>query len=280
MATRPTHGWCSGCKEESAIDNAGTCLWCGGPTEQRRKRGGWKRPDLAGSRYTEDQLRALHLVHIRGEQSINSLAKQTFERVGYKSHHTAAVAISRQWKRLGLKARDRIEATVKASTKHGLAPKHGPRPGYNTYKRRVLRGQEDQPPCGGVRTQPPRKGEPCDARAMHGSEFCFAHDPERREEVEQILVDARLKQYRDEMVPMAPFVAWLRRRRAELGSWSAVADGMGRNISLIHNYGRGLTSNRQPKEEIGRTTVEELLEADGTATFEDLYTTEPVAVAA
>lgn len=52
-----------------------------------------------------------------------------------------------------------------------------------------------------------------------------------------------------------------------------------REIAIADNYGRGLSSNRRPKEEIGRSTVEDLLEADGTATFEDLYATERAAAA-
>jgi hypothetical protein len=269
---RPTHGWCPTCKEDSAIDAAGNCLWCGGPTQQRqqRNRGGWKRPDLAGSRYTEPQLRALHLAHMRGE-SLNSLAKQTHQVVGYKTYGSAAAAISRDWKRMGLCARDRVEASVKASTKHGLAPKHGSRPGYGTYKRRVLRGEADRPRCKGIRTQPPRKGEPCESPAMQGSEYCFGHDPERRAEVEQILVDARLRQSDRDMIPMAPFAAWLRRRQRELGTWRAVAESVGRDVTLVNCYGRGRTTNRQPKGEISRSTVEALLAADGTATFGELY---------
>jgi hypothetical protein len=219
-------------------------------------------------------LRALHLAHQRGA-SINSLAKQTFDKVGYKKHHGAAVAISREWKRMGLKARDRIEATVKASTKHGRGARDRDEGAYRRWFKET-HGLY-RPTCKGVRAQPPRKGDPCDAPAQEGPEYCFAHDPARRQEVEQILASARLRQARDEMVPMAPFAAWLCRRRAELGTWAAVAERVDRNVSLIHNYGRSLGTNRQPKAEIGRTTVEQLLEADGTATFDDVYDVEAVA---
>lgn len=272
MSDRPTHGYCPECREDSAIGFDGSCLWCGGPTQQRSrvKRGGWQRPDLRGAKYTEDQLRVLHLAHERGE-SINALAKQTYERVGYKSHGSAASAICREWKRMGLRARDRIEATVRASTKHGLSPKHGPRPGYAAYKRRVLRGEADQPDCIGVRSQPPRKGEPCGRPSMVGSDFCFNHDPDNRDEIEAILVDARLKMPTREMVPMAPFTAWLQQRREDLGSWDAVGESVERSTAAVHRYGNGLGTDGQPKSEIGRETVEALLEVDGTATFPDLY---------
>lgn len=280
MSNRATHAWCPACKEESAISAAGNCLWCGGPTEERRppKRGGWKRPDLAGSRYTEAQLRALHLLHLRGE-SLNSLAKQTHEKVGYKTHASAATAISREWKRLGLKARDRIESCVKASTTHGRGGRNRDESAY----RRWFKEQHGlyQPTCKGVKSQHPQKGEPCQLPAVEGSEFCQAHAPERRERIEAHLSRMRAVAPAKEMVPMAPFSAWLRRRREELGTWTAVAEALGRDVSLVHAYGRGIdTSRKRPKTEIGRATVEELLEADGTASFEDLYAVEDAAVAA
>lgn len=276
--TSETHRWCGNCREDSAINHSGACLWCGGPTEQRRKRGGWKRPDLRGSRYTKDQLRVLRLAYERGE-SINSLAKQTFEVVGYTSHASASRAISREWKRMGLEIRDQATATVQAHIKHGLARKHEPNIGYSAYKRRELRGEPDRPRCKGVRARYPRQGEQCRRPAMRGSEFCSSHDPNRRAEVKEFL--ARQKPTR-EMVPMAPFTAWLRRRHAELGSWEAVGGRINRSLSLAHRYGRGVYGgdSQRPKTEIGRETVVEMLEADGTTAFHELYgieTTETLA---
>lgn len=267
---RPTHAYCPACKQDSALDHEQRCLWCGGPTEQRRKRGGWKRPDLRGSKFTADQLRVLHVMHMRGA-SANSLAAQVYERVGYISKGSALTAMLREWKRMGLKSRDRIEATVKASTKHGLAPKHGPRPGYARYKRVILHGNEDRQ-CAGVRQQAPRKGEPCNKPPLAGSDFCFAHDPEWAEWRDLHLANARAQAPEREMVPMAPFTRWLQQRREELGSWTAVAGRVDRHVALVHCYGRGIgTTSKQPKTEIGRDTVEELLDADGTTTFEALY---------
>jgi hypothetical protein len=278
LADRPTHGWCPSCKEESAIDNAGNCLWCGKATEQRPKRGGWKRPDLQGSRYTEAQLRALHLAHQRGA-SINSLAKRTFDKVGYKTPGSAATAIGREWKNMGLKARDRIEQTVLSSTKHGRGGRNRDEGAYRRWFKRT--NGLYRPTCKGVRAQHPRKGEPCQRPAMEGSEFCSSHDPERRKTIKAHLSKMRASAPAREMVPMAPFAAWLQQRREELGSWSAVAEHVERTISLVHCYGRGLDSaTKQPKDLIGRSTVEELLEADGTTTFDDLYAAEREAVAA
>jgi hypothetical protein len=116
----------------------GDCPWCGSLTKKRatrKRRGGWKRPDLAGSRYTEAQLRAMHIFHMRDGISINELGRRTFEIAGYKSNHSAAVAISRQWKRLGLSVRDRIEQTVISSTKHGRKRRKQTRAEQNAYRR-------------------------------------------------------------------------------------------------------------------------------------------------
>lgn len=266
---KPTHAYCPACREESALDHMQRCLWCGGPTEERPKRGGWKRPDLRGSKFTHDQLRVLHVMHMRGS-SANSLAAQVYERVGYGSQASALTAMLREWKRLGLKSRDRIEATIAVSTKHGLAPKHGPRPGYARYKRVVLHGNEDRQ-CAAVRNQAPRKGDPCNKPPLAGSDFCFAHDPEWAEWRDLHLANARAQAPECEMVSMAPLTRWLKERRAELGSWSAVGECVGRTGSLVHRYGRGLDTSNRPKAEIARTTVEDLLDADGTTTFEQLY---------
>lgn len=220
MRDRPTHGYCPECREDSAIDAGRRCLWCGGPTEQRERRGGWKRPDLRGSKYTEPQLRALHVFHMRDGLSVNELARRTHEAAGYRSPGSAHSAISRGWKRLGLKPRDRIEQVRKTCTKHGLAPKHGRRPGYGTYKRRVVRGEADQPMCEGIRQNPPRKGDPCQRPAMKGSRFCSQHDPERAgariAHLDQVHAATR-DRLAATALPMAPFAAFVKRVWEEAG---------------------------------------------------------------
>lgn len=197
--SRPTHGYCSNCNEDSAINAANECLWCGSPTEQRTKRPA--QTEQMGSRYTEPQLRVLHQAHERGE-SVSQLARKTYERVGYGSAGAASYAIRREWKRMGLPVRDPIAATVLASTKHGLAPKHRPQIGYSAYKRRVHRDQPDRPPCAGVRENYPRKGEPCGKPAMHDSEFCWNHDPARRDEAVVYLAQGR-RRHLEEMLSAA-----------------------------------------------------------------------------
>lgn len=283
QSARETHRYCPACKESSAVDGDLLCLWCGGPTEaeqpKRRRRGGWKRPGRT-SLYSEAQLRALHVFHTREGLSINELAKRTFAATGYKTHGSAASAISKQWKSLGLPARDRIAATVAASTRHGMAPKHGPRPGYGTYKRRVLRSEADQPLCQGVRQNHPRKGEPCGRPATKGSRFCPQHDPElavrRRIHLERVHARQRAA-LAASAVPMAPFAAFVDQMRLETGSIHRAGERLGLHPSAVSTYARGLGSDKKPKETIQRATVERVFEHAG-VTFEEIY--EPEAIAA
>lgn len=269
---RPTHGWCPACKEESAIDRDGNCLWCDTPTVEQPKRGGWKRPDLAAKRrITDIQLQALHRAHVVGGQSLNSLAKQTHKKLGYASRTSAATAISNGWKRLGLPARDRIEQVKLTCTVHGLAPKHGPRPGYKAYKRRAGLAEPLRPRCKGVRQQPPRKGEPCERSALEDSRFCFSHDSRYELKRQAHLVKVRARQPREEMVPMESFRKWLCARRDEQGSARAVARATSITYSLLCRYLKGQSSTGDHKETISRKSVEAALDADGTATFADLY---------
>jgi len=165
-----THAYCPTCKQESAIDRSRHCLWCGGETTTR-KRGGWKRPDKTAY-ITDTQLRALHLAHVNGA-SIRELGRRVWQRAGYASEKSAANAISEGFKRLGLPARDRIEATVKASYKHGK----GARDNKAAYKRWKRRQEGHARPCRGVKTQPPEVGRPCRRFALADSDYCRSHDP-------------------------------------------------------------------------------------------------------
>lgn len=235
------HHYCPACREYTALIDRGICPWCDTPLEQRKKRGGLT------SKFTDAQLRALHRVHIEQRLSINQLAKRVHERVDCRSHHSAAVAISKGWKRLRLPARDRIEATRVASTKHGLAPKHGPRPGYGTYKRRMLRGEQDRPRCAGIKANPPGKGQPCLGQAMESSDFCFAHDPLRALEVQAITARMRRRrQPRRDMLPFAPFGAWVEGLHRELGgSLAATVGELGCSRSTVHNFSTAWLARRR-----------------------------------
>lgn len=134
------------------------------------------------SRLTFHQVRVCHHLYQQG-LSIRQVAEQVWKRAGYKSAASCATAIDGQFRRYGLPRRDRIEAVRLRCTKHGLAPKHGPRPGYMAHKRRVLHGQPDQPLCTAVTV----KGTPCRHRAMFGETVCATHHPDHQGKVEAAL---------------------------------------------------------------------------------------------
>lgn len=112
-------------------------------TPENPRRAGGKPAGVYGL-LTDTQLRALHRAHLNGT-SIHALGRHIHDRVGYASPKSAAMAISNGFMRLGLERRDR-------------------------------------PLCAAVRKNSPRRGEPCRLRAMAGSEFCSAHDPNRARE--------------------------------------------------------------------------------------------------
>lgn len=237
-------------------------LYDGGVDPAPKRRGGWKRPDK-WCRYSKPQLRLLYKLHVEQHQSINSLAKRTYAALGYSSHGSSASAISAGWKRMGLPARDRIEMVRAVCTKHGLAPKHGPRPGYQTYRRRVLAGEKDQPRCKGFKSNPPRKGWPCQQRAMFGSDYCHAHDPLRLLQHQAQLARMRARIRRPEMLPMGPFSRWLDALAEDHGSLKAACAHHGLRYDSACRYRKGEGTDGRPKATISRGTVEGWLEAVG-----------------
>lgn len=110
--------------------------------------------------------------------SLRRIANEVWERFGFASPGSARVALEQAFALDGRKLRDRLEATRVASTKHGRAPRRGR--DHSGYKRwlREQRG-EARPLCAGRRRNYPRRGEPCKQRAMVGSDYCCAHDPNR-----------------------------------------------------------------------------------------------------
>jgi hypothetical protein len=83
------------------------------------------------ARLTAAQVRAAHRLHVEAGLSIRELGRQMWERFGYANEKSCANSLSDLFKRAGLPARDRIEATVAASTTHG----RGARADKAAYKR-------------------------------------------------------------------------------------------------------------------------------------------------
>ncbi|HTE63660.1 MAG TPA: hypothetical protein VK631_25105, partial [Solirubrobacteraceae bacterium] len=222
--------WCPKCREWTVLVDRGVCPWCDTPLE-RKRRAGWPRPDLRGSKFTDVQLRTLYRAHVEQGRSINSLSKQVYERVGYSSHHSAAAAISHGWRRLRLPARDRIEATRLASRTHGRGARDRDEKAYREWRKAQLGWNSQQgpgrPQCKGVKVNAPGKGRLCTRHALVGSEYCYSHDPRRELERQVATAQMRRRSPQKPMLLAGPFVAWLHVLHTEHGSWRRVADLIG-----------------------------------------------------
>ena len=229
------------------------------PAKPKKRRG-------SPRRLTDAQIAEAYRRYREEGISAHALAKELWREAGYSGPGSCETALGQAFHEAGFEVRERIEATRLASTKHGMAPKHGPRPGYGTYKRRVLRGQQDRPLCRGKKTTAPGKGKPCERRAAADSEFCPGHDPakqaRRRAHLDRLHEETR-RRAAAAAVPMAPFATFLRRCIAEEGSQTAAAERLGLSVSSISAYCRGLGSDKRTKQTIQRRTVQRVLEHDG-----------------
>jgi hypothetical protein len=229
------------------------------PAPPRRRRG-------ARRRLSDEQVAAAYRRYREEGISAHVLASELYKEAGYKSAAGCEAALGRAFHEAGYEVRDRIEATRLASTRHGLAPKHGPRPGYGAYKRRVLRGKADRPACKGTKATGPGRGEPCGDRAAAGSDFCFSHDParqaERRAHLDAIHA-ANRRRVAAAALPMGPFAAFVAGLVAAEGGQQGAASRLGLSVSSISVYARGLGSDKRPKSTIQVRTVERALACDG-----------------
>jgi hypothetical protein len=135
--TRTQERWCSTCDEADSISTTDRCSFCGGDLGRRidaRGRDATRRRGVP-SRINDRQARVLHAAHLERRASVRELARNVHEQLGYRSPGSCVEGIRAAWARLGLDARDRVDATVLASTVHGRARRSGKDPDY----RRELR---------------------------------------------------------------------------------------------------------------------------------------------
>lgn len=270
LRQQPRHvaDWCPTCQERTSLTDRGACPFCDAPLVVKAKRGGWKRPDLAGGKYTDAMLRAMYRAHIEQGMSINQLAKRTHAKVGYKSHHSAAVTISEGWQRLGLPARGRIAAVRLACTTHGQGARDRDEQAYRRFLRDLngwnsLQGP-GRPNCKGVKRQPPGQGNPCSRHALEGSEYCYAHDPVRELERQAHTAKMRRRLPPRDMLPMGPFAAWLAALAAERGTMRDVARYLDGPYTALCQYAKGKGTDKRPKATISASTVTRYAQRAGT----------------
>lgn len=188
--------WCPTCREWTVLSVGKPCAWC--DTILIRKRGGWKRPDLA-ARISPAAAQAIHHKYMAGV-SARALGRQLYQVLGYKNARSCEIAIGDAFRRHHLPIRERTQATRLAVTTHGLSPRdHRERARRRRQAGLTITLEPPQPRCKGVRSQYPRKGEPCQRPAAKGSDYCVSHDPQRRAEVNAHL--ARLRQRLPQTAP-------------------------------------------------------------------------------
>lgn len=132
-----------------------------------------------------------------------------------------------------------------------------------------------------------RHGQPCEGNPVKGSEYCWQHDPSYAANREAIAHMERMRQRRRwnrELVPMQPFVAWLRQRRSELAlppaqrrfadrdeGLTRLSEATGISASTLGKWMQFQSSKNKPKHSITRSKVKQVLEHDATTTFAALY---------
>jgi hypothetical protein len=175
-----SEAYCARCHEQVKTDGVGACLWCDGPTSQRQRRGG--KPKGVYGKLEDRHLKALHRFHTEKGVSIRELGRRVWSQAGFANAHSAGVAISYGFKRLGLAALSRSEATARSNRARAAkdSPGTADRAAYKRWLRQKNGGYRI---CQGVKLQAPRKGSPCTRYALNGSDFCLLHCPDRRAEV-------------------------------------------------------------------------------------------------
>lgn len=176
--------YCPTCSEYAIDTGRSKCAWCGDELKAVTPKRTYKR--RTDAKLTERQVRMAYEAYMAGN-SLRAIAGRIWEQAGYASLRCCANGLHVAFQRHGYPLRDRLAATVKASTTHGMASR-GNKAAYKRWRRRQ-RGL--RPKCKGVRLQYPRKGEPCGLQSMVDSDFCRYHDPSRREVVLASVAAAR-----------------------------------------------------------------------------------------
>lgn len=199
-------------------------------------------------RVPDDDLRKMHRLHVGTERlSLNQIAKQTWERYGYASRVSCATSISNGWRRLGLRARDRIEMTVAVSTVNGLSPRD-----WQTRKERRLAagltqyGRQREPACA-------RDG--CKETSMHDAEWCHVHHPDRQDAAMARLAEMRSRSPRQNpanLTTAAEIQPALADYWHRYGSGKPLADATGIDQSVLCRYRKADPGQKVMLETVAR----------------------------
>lgn len=177
----PLSAWCPRCRELVAFDRDGLCLWC-----EEQTGGAMPAADLSGRYATtgkpiymsEEQVVEARVLYASG-LSLRAVAREMLPRTAYRSLDSLARSIELQFRHRGWALRRQAPVTRARNFRHGLKVRGASTAAYSRW-RRARRSR----PCAGVRTQYPRRGQPCQKPAARGSAYCWAHDPARAAERE------------------------------------------------------------------------------------------------
>lgn len=132
-----------------------------------------------------------------------------------------------------------------------------------------------------------QRGKRCNGNPVAGSDVCWQHHPDYQRNRDALAHMERMRQNRrwvNELVPIAPLVAWLKQRRDELAvpleqrrfanrdeGLVRLAAATGIDASTLIKWMRFESSKGKPKRTITRSKVEQILHHDATTTFNALY---------
>jgi hypothetical protein len=241
---------------------------CASAIQQGWKRNGWPMRNRSMSKQLRGQrrsylnkdrklperaARAMHKLHWDEYVSLNELGRRHGAELGM-SPTVLANQLSYTFKKLRLPVHDRIEMTVRASTKHGLArrtrPKSGGKFGNGSkapgYKRWLLNQRAGGETRNALCVDTTATGKPCTHRALNDSVYCQSHDPERRQQIADRCAAMRKRSpiHNPERIePAAPLVELLAQYRLAGGTWRGLARDSDVPESWIPHVAHGKQTN-------------------------------------
>lgn len=276
-------GWCPTCKDISTVDATWRCPWCDTLTASKVTRRmthvssgdieyeltpeqHQKASQKRSQRYLTDEDLALARALYQDQKMTMSQVAQELWSQERGRRHTNVVrveeALRRSFRRAGYATRTTKESNA------GV----------------LFRGKL----CEATK----RNGEQCSQSARKESRFCVWHDPETEAASKrrgQLAAMRAKREWVGRQLPMEPFVAWLTERKRQLAlppekrrypnrdeSLVRLSRATGIDASTLIKWMRFENSKREPKHLITPKKVQEVLDHDGTTTFQAVYPSAPV----
>ena len=295
--------WCPACHDQSPVGEDGRCLFCDGATKSDVTRG-FHHATLGRITYTVSPERAaaiaeqkrakVRLVSAEGVE----LARAMYQDDGKTMREAAQAVIARGLlvKVDDARAHRPLEIRVEEVLRQWFH-----RQGYAMRTTaESLRGQLCRTEKRCQHTN--QRGKPCGGNVIRHDDgtygdLCWQHDPsyaDRRDAIAHMERMRARRRWLNEVVPLAPLIEWATERAAELapapgtkvgcyagrGGWAELARRTGVAVSTWGKWRQGKSSKGTPKDSLTERKAREILERDGTTTFEALYERESEQLAA